>query len=683
MNAMGQAERRLGGRYKILQQLGQGGFGDTYLAEDTHRFQELCILKEFNPQVEGKLALDKAQALFEREASILYQLNHPQIPRFRELLREGTRLFLVQDYVEGPTYQELLDRRRAYSGSFSEAEVTQLLAQLLPVLQYLHSLGIVHRDISPGNLIQRNADGRPILIDFGGVKQLVVNVRHQLGVPQPYQSTTGEITRLGTVGYAPATQLESGQVGPADDLYALGVTALVLLTGKEPEALYDDRQSRWVGLDQIDLFPPLQRVLTRLVANSPADRFQAAGPVMAALNLTPSELNLTSRGPGYAANNWSASMPVRMQPVTPPPPLTFPTPTVAVAPAAPPVTAAAYHPALAPAPPTRAVPTRRSSRGCFPALAGLMVLTAVAGGLWWWLEPLALFSRFGTEAVSPSGGDAANPAFSAAEQVRKQELRDRALALEVDQAYLTRLTDQIFYEQNPNRQGTQLTDQPQDAELRAKWDVIAATNLDLLEANLSPAARAKLGRYSPTDIDRWQGQINALFVSSKALNDLTNARFSQLFPGRPSGGFVETPVDQIWFALAQDQVAALESGTTLTEIKFESGALSQQFEATLPSGHGQVYIVNLTEGQLMRLNLQAPPQTTRLSLYVPVPTDALPYLLSSSQDNTWAGEMPQAGYYEIVVVSQANDAITSRLTVATDTVIDDIINKPAPPAKDN
>ncbi|PSR12761.1 serine/threonine protein kinase, partial [filamentous cyanobacterium CCP3] len=285
MAETGQGERLLGGHYRVLRQLSRGSFGDTYLAEDTHRFQELCVLKEFNPQVPGKLALDKAQNLFEREANILYQINHPQVPRFRELLRDGERLFLVQDYVEGPTYRELLDRRRAYDGRFSEAEVVQFLIQTLPLLQYLHSIGIVHRDISPDNLIQRNADSRPVLIDFGGVKQLVVNVRHQLGVAQPYQAADGSITRLGTVGYAPDEQLESGQVDPTTDLYALGVTALVLLTGKDPEALYDDRRDRWSWPEQIELSNTLQPVLTRLVAQNPDDRYASAGQALAALNL--------------------------------------------------------------------------------------------------------------------------------------------------------------------------------------------------------------------------------------------------------------------------------------------------------------------------------------------------------------------------------------------------------------
>ncbi|MFQ4135771.1 protein kinase domain-containing protein [Nodosilinea sp. PGN35] len=675
MAEAGQGERLLGGHYRLLRQLSRGSFGDTYLAEDTHRFQELCVLKEFNPQVPGKLALDKAQTLFEREASILYQINHPQVPRFRELLRDEGRLFLVQDYVEGPTYRELLDRRRAVGERFSEAEGVQFLIQTLPLLQYLHSIGIVHRDISPDNLIQRNADGRPVLIDFGGVKQLVVNVRHQLGVPQPYQAADGTITRLGTVGYVPEEQLESGQVSPATDLYALGMTALVLLTGKDPDALYDDRRDRWVWPQQVELSATLSQVLARLVAHDPGDRYPSAGQALAALNLA---------HPDPLAAAWSQPMPIRMQPVVPPPrPEPPPPPTVAVAPAAsygPPM---AYDPTATVAPPPRAVPVQKTSSGCWPALAGLLVMLGVAGGLWWWLDPLSQFPGDNSDVVSPDGSDVSNPNLSEAERDRKQALRDRAVALSVDWAYVSQLTDQLFYEQNPDRQGTQLTDQPADEPLRAEWDAIAADNLDLIEANLSTEARSRLGRYNPTDSDRWQRQVNALYVSSKALYDLTDARFNQLFPGRASEGFVETPVDQIWFALAQDQVNAMESGESLTEIAFAEGTFSQQQQGNLNPGHGQIYILNLTAEQLLRLNLQAPPESTRLSLYLPVPTDDLPHLLADAEQNTWAGELPQSGYYEIVVVSQATSVVPYSLTVAVDNVINDIINRPDPPAKSN
>ena len=168
---VGSAGVLLSSRYQIIRELGRGGFGHTYLAEDTHRFNELCVLKEFIPQVEGDYALQKAKQLFEREAGVLYQLKHPQIPQFRELLRVQTggkgQLFLIQDYVEGPTYRELLHTRKRNGESFSEAEAIKLLEQLLPVLDYIHSVGVIHRDIAPDNLILRNVDGLPVLIDFG------------------------------------------------------------------------------------------------------------------------------------------------------------------------------------------------------------------------------------------------------------------------------------------------------------------------------------------------------------------------------------------------------------------------------------------------------------------------------------------------------------------------------------
>ena len=678
MQGTGQGKPLLGGRYRVLRQLGQGGFGSTYLVEDVNRFQELCVLKEFNPQVQDKIALDKAQALFEREASILYQLNHPQIPKFRELLREGDRLFLVQDYIEGPSYHELLNRRKQYADRFSETEITQLLTRLLPVLQYLHSVGIVHRDISPDNLVQRNADGRPVLIDFGGVKQLVVNVRYQLGVPEPYSSDSGQVTLLGKEGYAPAEQIESGQVNPATDLYALGVTALVLLTGKEPDELFDERKDRWVWQEEVQISDQLRQVLERLVSKDPQQRFESASQVMTALNLD---------RPYNNDSAWSQSMPVRMQPVVPPPPRT-----VAVAPVAPPPTRAPYPPHPAPpessiqGPATFGQPTevrsrRSSGGGWLVVLAGLMVIGGVAAALWWWIDPLGWRIGNDAEVVSPEGNDSDSPAFDDAERARKQALRDRALDLQVDRAYLTRLTDQFFFAQNPGLAGTQLTDQPEDAPLRAEWDAIAESNLDVIEANLSPGARQRLGRYNPADADRWRRQANDLNVSDNALFDLADARFQQLFPGQRQDGFVETPVDQIWYGLVQDSLATLQSGETLTEIQFAPGAFSDQVEDTLAPGMGQVYILNLSAGQLMRVNLQAPANSALLSIYVPVPNDATPYLLADAQDLTWAGELPQSGYYEMVVVNISDTPITYRLNVAVDNVENEVV-RPGPPQDD-
>ncbi|MGL5877451.1 MAG: protein kinase domain-containing protein, partial [Xenococcaceae cyanobacterium] len=126
----------LNDRYKIIRELGRGGFGRAYLAEDSHRYREQCVLKEFAPDVESAYELRKAEELFEREAGILYKLKHPQIPQFQALLRtriEGKdSLFLVQEYIEGESFWQLFqDNRR-----FTESDVTELLLELLPVLDY-------------------------------------------------------------------------------------------------------------------------------------------------------------------------------------------------------------------------------------------------------------------------------------------------------------------------------------------------------------------------------------------------------------------------------------------------------------------------------------------------------------------------------------------------------------------
>lgn len=677
MYGLGPGGTLLGGRYRIVRELGRGGFGHTYLSEDNNRFQELCVLKEFVPQVQGEAALEKALQLFSREASILYQLDHPQIPRFRELFREGGRLFLVQDYVEGPTYQDLLQTRRRYAGQFSEAEVTALLRQLLPVLQYLHSLGIIHRDIAPDNLIQRNADGLPVLIDFGGVKQLVVNVRHQLGVAAPYANAAGQVTRLGKVGYAPPEQLDSGVAGPDADLYALGVTALVLLSGKDPEQLYDAPTKTWRWQSSFTVSPALAVVLDRLVASLPSDRYAAAAAVMADLSMA-------------APYGSPPPLPPRMQPLTPPPPAP-PLPPPSPAPLAP--TGPAYiainqppytlptptytPPALAqpdPLPPVRRKKVRRASSGCGQALLGLLVLLSLASLAWWglvtyggqWLQTNPISGW-----LSGSGsGSSRNPNFAPDEQARKQAISDRSQALGVDKAYLTRLSDQLFYEGHRDLQGRKLTDSAEDAALRAEWDAIAAEMLTLLEQNLSKEARSRLGQYTSADLGRWKTQVNDLYVSSRALYDLADARYGQLFPGRVNDGFVDQPTNQIWYALAQDRVNALASGEKLSEIKFEKGVYSQQVQATLNPGEGQVYILSLTSGQLMRLNLQANPAETLISLYLPSPTDKQPYLLADAKDTLWSGELSQTGYYEIVVVSTAQQPLSYQLNVAVDTVVE-------------
>ncbi len=266
-------------RYIIRHPLGQGGFSRTYLAEDRGRFHELLTVKELTPANQETYALQKAEELFQREAAILHKLSSPQIPRFWEFFRDGQRLFLVQDYIEGKTYQTLLEERTAVGQTFSEAEIIELFQQLLPVLSYLHSCGVIHRDISPDNIICRASDGLPILIDLGGVTKITLEMATTADSSQN-SAASRSTTCLGKIGYAPDEQLRLGIAAPHSDLYALAVTALVLMTGKQPQQLIDVETMQWNWQQHLSLSPFLTSLLNRMLASQPVERFQAADEVL-------------------------------------------------------------------------------------------------------------------------------------------------------------------------------------------------------------------------------------------------------------------------------------------------------------------------------------------------------------------------------------------------------------------
>lgn len=261
-------------RYQIVQLLGQGGFGRTYLAEDQGRFKERCAVKEFLPPQGEDHFSSKSTELFQREAAILYQIQHPQIPQFRATFEVDNRLFLVQDYVEGPSYRDLLNQRRSQNATFSEAEVRQFLQQMLPVLAHIHAKGIIHRDISPDNILLRNRDRLPVLIDFGVVKEVVTRVQ--------MSDATQHATTVGKPGYAPHEQMQSGRAYPSSDLYSLAVTAIVLLTGREPQDIVDANLN-WSWQQYVSVSPGLAQVLHKATSYRPGDRYQSVSEMAQAL----------------------------------------------------------------------------------------------------------------------------------------------------------------------------------------------------------------------------------------------------------------------------------------------------------------------------------------------------------------------------------------------------------------
>ncbi len=265
-------------RYRLINLLGQGGFGRTYLVEDQGRFNEPCALKELNPPQTGEYAFGKSKELFQREAQILYQIEHPQIPKFRAMFEESQRIFFVQDFVEGQTYRTILEERKGRGFVFSEKEIITLLKQMLPVLTYLHGKGIIHRDIAPDNIIQRASDQLPVLIDFGVVKELATRI-------QPAETVKQQATTVGKLGYAPTEQMQTGNAYPNSDLYALAVSCVVLLTGREPQELLDSSNMTWNWQRWCQVTPGLAQIINRMLSYQPAQRYQSAAEVDRALQL--------------------------------------------------------------------------------------------------------------------------------------------------------------------------------------------------------------------------------------------------------------------------------------------------------------------------------------------------------------------------------------------------------------
>lgn len=621
-----QSGQLLGDRYCLVRQLGQGGFGRTYLAEDINRFREYCVLKEFAPQVQSAYALEKAEQLFEREAGVLYKLQHPQIPRFRELFRvdlDGKGyLFLVQDYVEGQTYYALLNVRKQQGMYFNELEVTQLLLQILPVLEYIHSLGVIHRDISPDNIILRSSDYLPVLIDFGAVKQVAATVASQI---QQSANNASPVTLMGKVGYAPHEQMQIGVAYPHSDLYALAATVLVLLTGREPQELIDEYSLTWNWRNQINLSQNLAAVLDKMLSQRTGDRFQSARQVLQ---------TLTSSNTAYIP--------------TPPPETQA---TLAVAP-----------PPRLPTP--QSAPTSTSPLGKI-LLVFLLLIGAAVGG--WWITNRWLQSSIPPqeEIIPPSPTpELIEPSvpFSDEEQNRKERLRDRIQQQGTNYKFYTALVNQAFWDKYPNQRGRNLSSSPEDAALRAEWDNTAAQLLDKLEL-LNLAARRSLGTYTAQDRDRWKVQVNKRYVSSRALYALADAAFFELFPEQRGKNFIKQPIGQVWHALAAEELKTILAGTAFERIVFEPGAIGKQVSGTLNPGEGKVYIAGLAKDQLMNLDLLANPQVL-LSVYSP---SGNKILLEDSSSRTLSTTLPEKGFYEFVVVSTASELIDYQLNLTVET----------------
>ncbi len=298
----------LDNRYKILETLGNGGFGETYLATDIRMPSgRKCVIKLLKPVAETPQQQQWIEERFEREAVILEQLGekNQQIPKLYGYFGEAGKYYLVQEWIEGLTLSQTLKQQ----GKLSEAKVKEILQGILPILSYVHSRKIVHRDIKPDNIILRSRDGKPVLIDFGAVKEAMTTEADG-------SRSVALSMAIGTPGYMPSEQA-AGRPLYSSDLYSLGLTAIYLLTGKLPQDLETNpNNGEIIWQKHRRMFDRnLARVIDRAIRFHPRDRFSSAKEMLEAIADSSNNTNVTTATVAVAPQ--VAPLPQKSSPETP------------------------------------------------------------------------------------------------------------------------------------------------------------------------------------------------------------------------------------------------------------------------------------------------------------------------------------------------------------------------------
>lgn len=285
--------------YLAIAPIGQGGMGRTFRAINRGKFDQPCAIKQLMLQSQVGGYRNKAIELFNGEAEQLQSLGkHPQIPELIAYFEQDNYLYLVQELIEG---QNLLDELHT-QGAFNESQIREVLLDLLPVLQFIHERGVIHRDVKPDNIIRRRSPQIPVgwqlvLVDFGASKVV----------------TSANIAKTGTfIGSAEYTAPEQlrGKALYVSDIYSLGATCIHLLTNTSPFDLYNDIEDKWIWRQYLKepVSEALGAILDRMLAKGTNNRFSSAAAVLEVLNrkssiiASPSgEVSETNSGGDYAS----------------------------------------------------------------------------------------------------------------------------------------------------------------------------------------------------------------------------------------------------------------------------------------------------------------------------------------------------------------------------------------------
>ncbi|OBQ37115.1 MAG: protein kinase [Anabaena sp. MDT14b] len=271
------------GRYQITNYLGGGGFGETYVANDTQLpGSPQCVVKKLKPQSTDITTLEIARRLFDTEAQVLYKLgNHDRIPQLLAYFEENAEFYLVQELIIGNDLSQELKS----CVIFTQNQVMSLLQEILEILDFVHQQKVIHRDVNPRNILRREQDNKLILIDFGAVKQITTKL---VNSPDITKSTVA----IGTPGYTPGEQAQ-GTPKFSSDIYALGIIAIQALTGLSPDQLEKDVETNeiiWQNFATVS--PEFAQFLNQMICYDFRQRYASATIALQALQ----ELNKNTSG---------------------------------------------------------------------------------------------------------------------------------------------------------------------------------------------------------------------------------------------------------------------------------------------------------------------------------------------------------------------------------------------------
>ncbi|PSF31689.1 serine/threonine protein kinase [Aphanothece hegewaldii CCALA 016] len=261
----------LAARYEVLEPLGQGGFSHTYIATDLQNGSR-CVVKHLYPASDEPRFIQEATRLFKQEAETLKKLSdNPQIPKIIDYFEEDKQFYLIQELIQGQTLTTQLQPNQPWS----ETQVIELLKDCLKILEYIHHLGVIHRDVKPDNLMIRQQDKKLVLIDLGSVKEFNPQQSHLIS----------QTIAIGTRGYMPLEQIR-GKPRKNSDLYALGIIAIQAITGRHPMDLEEDENDVLIWQPYAKASPFLTEILDKMIQPNPQQRYLSATQVLEALNPT-------------------------------------------------------------------------------------------------------------------------------------------------------------------------------------------------------------------------------------------------------------------------------------------------------------------------------------------------------------------------------------------------------------